>query len=222
MDPDPLIRLMRSKVEALRLLGSAWDVLYVEGSALDVGKRRENFLKLLLRKEFNVEVREAASTERGWDFSVLIEGTERKYSLKTSDEVGIIKVAWDGFPSIEKAESYHFEAPILYVVRDRDRAEISLYVFELEDIEQVKKELGNDFWWIPRSGTNPRGFGLRTLSVKRLIELSKSKENYVSACYKPINPAEISSDYWEGWYQLVRRLALKPYHSDASTRNVTD
>jgi len=62
---DPLVKLLKNKPEALKILGSAWDVLYIEGSSPDVGKRRENFFRLLLEKEFGLDVRNAPSTERG-------------------------------------------------------------------------------------------------------------------------------------------------------------
>ncbi|MCX8171043.1 MAG: hypothetical protein N3E47_03585 [Candidatus Bathyarchaeota archaeon] len=69
---------MREKPQALKILGGAWEILYVEGSAPDVGKRRENFLRLFFEKEFGLKVR-APSTERGWDISIMIDEEERRY-----------------------------------------------------------------------------------------------------------------------------------------------
>ena len=74
---DPLIRLFREKPEALELLGRVWEILYVEGSTPDIGKRREGFIRMLLEKEFGLEVAPAPSMEREWDFRVTIEGEER-------------------------------------------------------------------------------------------------------------------------------------------------
>ena len=70
MTVDPLIKLFRQQINTLELLGRVWELLYIEGNAPDVGKRRENFIKLLLRYEFGLEVISAPDTERSWDFKV--------------------------------------------------------------------------------------------------------------------------------------------------------
>ncbi|MEM2189589.1 MAG: ThaI family type II restriction endonuclease [Nitrososphaerota archaeon] len=208
---DPIIAILKGRPGALRILGGAWDIFYVEGRALDVGKRRENFFKLLLAKEFGLEVRSAPSTERGWDISVIIEGCERKYSIKTAEDTGTLKIAWNGFPSIERARTYRFEAPLLYIMRNRSENEVSVSVFDLDDIKRLRDRLGDNFWWIPRGGTNPRGFGLTGMAVKELLKAAKEKGNYVAVKYTPIDVEMVAADYWEGWYRLVKELALKPY-----------
>lgn len=208
---DPLIVHLKKNPDVLKILGTAWDILYVEGRALDVGKRRENFFKLLLEKEFGIKVWSAPSTERGWDIIVVIEGCEKKYSIKTAEGIGTLKIAWNGFPSIERARMYRFEAPLLYITRNRSENKISVSVFDLEDIKRLRDKLGDNFWWIPRGGTNPRGFGLTGLAVKELIKVAKKKGNYIAVEYTPINIETIATEYWEGWYHLVKKLALKPY-----------
>lgn len=221
MTVDPLIKSLRERPDVLKILGSAWDILYIEGRAPDVGKRRENLLKLLFEKELGLKVSVAPSTERGWDISVTIGGEERRYSIKTSDQRGVIKVAWNGFPSIDKARKYEFKAPILYVIRERSENKISVFVFELEDIEKLRKELGDEMWWVPKSETNPRGFGLSNKAVEKLIDIVKEKGNCVSCTYKPVNIKNIVKDYWDGWYNLVKGLVLKytnPAVQTASTK----
>ncbi|MEM4920570.1 MAG: hypothetical protein QXO38_06160 [Candidatus Nezhaarchaeales archaeon] len=208
---DPIIAILKERLDALRILGSAWDIFYVEGRALDVGKRRENFFKLLLAKEFGLEIRSAPSTERGWDISVVIGGSERRYSIKTAEGVGTLKIAWNGFPSIERARMYRFEVPLLYIMRDRSENEVSVSVFELDDIKRLRDRLGDDFWWIPRGGTNPRGFGLTSMAVKELLKAAREKGNHVAVKYAPIDIEMVAAEYWEGWYRLVKELALKPY-----------
>ncbi|MEM3149281.1 MAG: hypothetical protein QXQ21_10325 [Candidatus Jordarchaeales archaeon] len=207
---DPLIKLLKKKPEALKILGGAWEILYIERSAPDVGKRRENFLRLFFEKEFGLKVRAAPSTERGWDISIVINRKERKYNIKTTENIGTIKVAWNGFPSIERARKYVVEAPILYVVGNRSKKEISVFIFEPEDIEHLKSTLGDNIWWIPKNTTNPKGFGLAKNAVEELIKIAKQKENYASTIYEPINMEESAREYWEKWYHLVRDLALKP------------
>jgi len=62
---DPLIHLLKNRLDALQLLGRIWDILYIEGNAPDIGKRRENVVKELLRKELGLTVKSAPATERG-------------------------------------------------------------------------------------------------------------------------------------------------------------
>ncbi|MEM1687735.1 MAG: hypothetical protein QW456_11315 [Ignisphaera sp.] len=206
---DPLIKLLKEKPDVLKILCSAWDILYVEGHGPDVGKRRENLLRLIFEKELGLKVRVSSSTERDWDISVIVGKEERMYSVKTSENLGIIKVAWDGYPSIERAREYKFTAPILYVIRDRSNNMISVFVFELEDIKKLREGLGDNMWWIPGKNTNPRGFGLSNSAVKKLIDIAKNKDNYVSCTCKPVDLEKIVKDYWNGWYNLVKNLALK-------------
>jgi len=90
---DPLIQLLKSKPSVLDLLGRIWEILYIEGSTPDIGKRREHVIRIILEEELGLKVRPAPSMEREWDFSVVIGGEERKYSLKTAEVVTTIKVA---------------------------------------------------------------------------------------------------------------------------------
>ncbi len=206
---DPLIRLFREKPEALELLGRVWEILYVEGSTPDIGKRREGFIRMLLEKEFGLEVAPAPSMEREWDFRVTIEGEERTYSLKTTETITTVKVAWNGFPSIERARKFEFKYPIIYVTGDRRQKVIAIYIFDLEDLKSLKEEMGDDMWWIPRRGTNPRGFGINKRAIERLMEKARTKGNYVSKEYHHIDVNAIRKEYWEGWYNLLKKLAFK-------------
>ncbi|MEM1606451.1 MAG: hypothetical protein QXW41_09425 [Fervidicoccaceae archaeon] len=216
---DPLIKLLMEKKQndVLKILCYAWDILYIEGRSPDVGKRRENLLRLILENELKLNVNVASSTQKDWDISVKIGNEERKYSVKTREGCGIVKVAWNGFPSDEKARKYEFRTPILFIMRQRSdeknevKNEVSVFVFEIEDIEHVKKKLGSMFWWIPRNGTNPRGFGLSESAINELINVAKQKGNYVSDTCEPVESylEEITKAYWNGWYNLVRALALE-------------
>ncbi|MEM1679560.1 MAG: hypothetical protein QXY26_08435 [Ignisphaera sp.] len=206
---DPLIKLLKEKPDALKILCSAWNILYIEGHGPDVGKRRENLLRMIFEKELGLKVDVSSSTERGWDISVTVGKEKRMYSVKTSEGLREVKVAWNGYPSIERAKEYKFTAPILYVIRDRSNNEISVFVFELEDIKKLREELGDNMWWIPKEGTNPRGFGLSKSAIEKLIDIAKNKDNYVSCTCQPVDLKKIAKDYWDGWYNLVKNLALK-------------
>lgn len=206
---DPLIRLLQQKPEALKLLGRVWDILYIEGRGPEVGKRRENFIKEMLRREFGLQVTSAPPMERGWDFSIVIGGVVKKYSLKTAEGSSTMKVAWNGFPSIERARRFRFEHPIIYVDMNRRNGEISVYVFEVDDLEELKKKMGDGMWWIPKKETNPRGFGINTTAVKKLMEKAKEKGNFVSSKYDPIDISKIKEEYWKNLYNTLKELAMK-------------
>lgn len=206
---DPLVRLFREKPETLEFLGRVWEILYLEGSSPDIGKRRENFIRTLLEKEFGLKVIPAPSMEREWDFKVIIKGEERTYSLKTAESIATVKVAWNGFPSIERARRFEFKYPIIYVIGNRRQRVIAIYVFDVEDLESLKEEMGDDMWWIPRKGTNPRGFGINKRAIERLMEKAEAKGNYALKSYSYIDINSIRKEYWEGWYNLLRRLAFE-------------
>ena len=207
---DYLIQLLKSRPEALELLGRLWEILYIEGSTPDIGKRREHIIRTLLEMEFGLKVIPAPPMERDWDFQVILDENRRQfYSLKTIETVTTLKVAWNGFPSLERARKFEFKYPILYVTANRKEKVISAYVFEIEDLESIKREIGDNIWWIPKSGTNPRGFGINTRSVKRLIETAKAKDNAITTKYTPINMESLKREYWKKWYNLLKNLALK-------------
>jgi len=96
----------------------------------------------------------------------------------------------------------------MYITGNRKEKEIAVYVFEPEDLNKLKEELGDDMWWIPRSGTNPRGFGINSHAVKRLIEKAVEKSNYIRTKYKPIDVNSIANNYWRSWYNVLKNLAL--------------
>ena len=207
---DYIIQLLKSRPETLELLGRLWEILYIEGSTPDIGKRREHIIRTLLEMEFGLKVIPAPPMERDWDFQVILDENRRQsYSLNTTETITTLKVAWNGFPSLERARKFEFKYPILYVTANRKEKEISVYVFEIEDLEFLKMEIGDDIWWIPRSGTNPRGFGINTQSVKRLMEMAKAKGNAITKKYTPINMESLKREYWKKWYNLLKDLALK-------------
>jgi len=209
---DPLINILRRRSEVLELLGRAWDALYVEyegGAAPDIGKRREAFIKMMLKEELGLNVVAAPSTERDWDFKLIVNGKERAYTLKTMERLTVIKVAWNGFPSIERARKFEFKHPMLCIIGDRRSKRIDIYVFEVEDLESLKREMGDSMWWIPKRGTNPRGFGLETEAVKNLIEKAKQKGNHVFSKYRGVDVDKIKEEYWRGWYKLMKEMILR-------------
>lgn len=207
MEIDPLIQILRERPGVLELLGRIWEILYIEGSTPDVGTRRQNVIQAMLREELGLEVKPSPSMERGWDFSVFIGGEERRYSLKTTEKVAIVKVAWNGFPSIVRARSFQFKHPILYITRNERRREVSAYVFDVKDIEELKMKMGDDMWWIPSSKTNPRGFGIKSEAIRKLIEKAKKKGNFVTVSYQPVDADSVREKYWKEWYAVLKRLA---------------
>ncbi len=80
-------------------MGRLWEILYIEGSTPDVGKRREHIIRTLLEMEFGLKVIPAPPMERDWDFQVILDENRRQfYSLKITETVTTLKVAWNGFP----------------------------------------------------------------------------------------------------------------------------
>ena len=211
---DLIISRFKSNERALEILGRAWEILYIEGSSPDVGKRREHFFRLLLEKEFDLKVIPAHSTAKEVDFYIVTKDGKVGYSLKTTEGISTIKLSWDSFPGLgerdilKKAEEYPFEYPIIYVQGDRKKKKIAIYVFESEDIELAKVKC-KDFWWIPKTGTNPRGYGISSKGVKFLIDMAKRKGNYVEKKYTPPNVEMLKDEYWAKWYSLIKELALK-------------
>ncbi|MDK2783929.1 MAG: hypothetical protein PWQ32_1518 [Thermococcaceae archaeon] len=216
---DPIMLLFKKNSKTLELLGRAWDVFYFEGKSPDVGKRRENFIVQMLRKEFHLNVEQAPDTEREWDFKIILDdGSERYYSLKTTEGYSTVKVAWDGFPSEERILGFEFHYNIMYVVRDKEKHTIEISIIDVEDLKKMQDEIRKDlsklkkYWWIPKSGTNPRGFGLYPSTIKQLIESAKRKENYIKHEYKPLPQSKLEqlrNKYFEEWYELIKKIALE-------------
>ncbi|WP_456327974.1 hypothetical protein [Archaeoglobus sp.] len=213
---DLIISLFKSNEQALEILGRAWEILYIEGSSPDVGKRREHFFRLLLEKEFNLKVIPTPPTAKEVDFYIETNKGKIGYSLKTTEGISTIKLSWDSFPGLskeeilKKAEKYPFTCPIVYVQGDRKRKKIAIYIFEPEDVELAKIECKN-FWWIPKTGTNPRGYGISSRGVRFLIDMAKKKENYVEKKYIPPNVEMLKDEYWAKWYSLIKELALRSH-----------
>ncbi len=214
---DIIIHLFEDKMEYLKLLGRAWEVLYFEGHSPDVGKRRENFIIQMLKKEFGLNIEQAPDTEREWDFKIVFSNrSERYYNLKTTEGYTTVKLAWDGFPTIDRILNFEFHYNILYVVGNKQEHTIEMSVIDIEDLKEIQRktteETLSEYWWIPKSGTNPRGFGLNTKTVKKLVDKAKLKGNYIKTGYEPIPPIkieELRDKYFEEWYELIKRIAME-------------
>lgn len=115
---DPIIGVLKGRKEVLDLLGRIWEILYIEGSTPDIGRRRERVIKLILEKELGLAVRSPPPMERDWDIGIVLPGIgERRYSLKTSEGETTVKVAWNGFPSMERALEFGVirRSPYMYL-----------------------------------------------------------------------------------------------------------
>lgn len=214
---DPIIKLLEENPKSTELLGKAWEILYFEGKSPDVGKRRENFIVTMLKEEFGLKVEQAPDTEPEWDFKVYFNDGERYYNLKTTEGFSTVKLAWDGFPSEERILKFKFRHNILYVVGDRDNHKIEIFVIDINDLKELQRKTREhpdqleQIWWLPKSGTNPRGFGLKVKTIRELTEKAKQKDNYIGATYEPL-PAdkydELREAYFRGWYKLIKKIAL--------------
>ena len=76
-------------------------------------------------------------------------------------------------------------------------------------MEKLKEEMNDNMWWIPKSETNPRGFGINTQAIKTLIEKAKEKGNFVEVNYQHVDINAIKEKYWKMWYNLLKKLALE-------------
>lgn len=216
---DLIIELFENNPNALRLLGRAWDIFYFEGRSPDVGKRRENFVIQMLRKEFGLSVQQAPDTEREWDFKVIQDdGSEKYYNLKTTEGYSNVKLAWDGFPDRGRILNFEFHYDILYIVGDRKNHTIELSVITIDDLRAIQEAVRNDpskleeYWWVPKRETNPRGFGLKASTIRMLVGRAREKGNYIKYRYDPIPPTrlpQLRMEYFEGWYELIKKIALE-------------
>lgn len=204
---DPLISKIKQNARFRELISRAWDIFYIEGRGPDVGIRRENFIRLAIQKELGLKIERAPSLERQIDFYVVVDGRKLPYNLKTMESIGTMKVAWNSYPNVEKlreaARSFKFKAPILFFHRE------GVYVFEIEDLEEVREELGfDDFWAIPRREVNPRGFGIKAGALRKLMEIARRKGNFVELTPVKLDLNKVRRTYLEGWYELVKKIAL--------------
>lgn len=196
---------MKSNKRFLELLEAAWGLFYFEGSSPDVGLRRQNFIRMALEKELGLEVEEAQPLERQVD--LIVKTNDKKaYSLKTMESVGTLKVSWNSYPDVERlkeaAKNFEFKAPILFIHRE------GIYVFEVDDIEEVRRELGFDgFWSIPSREVNPRGFGIKSGAVRRLMRIAEEKGNFIRIEGMRLEDEEIRKKYFEWWYEFVKGFA---------------
>jgi hypothetical protein len=208
MEPDPLIQLLKNRLDILILLGKMWDILYMEGSTPDIGIRRQHLIRIMLEEELGLKVTQSAPLEREWDLSIIINGKEIRYSLNTMERIGTLKVAWNGFPSIERARRFQFRYPILYVSGSRKDRRISIYVFDVNDLEELREKSGDSIWWIPKDITNPRGFGIKVNALRILMDMAREKGNHVEATYNPVDLSLIETRYWRLWYKMLKELII--------------
>lgn len=199
---DPLISLLKRQRDVVEFIARGFKILSHIIKTPDVGKRRQELFIITLKKKFS-NVEEAGELEREVDFYLIVDDKKKPYSLKTVSNLSQLKVAWNGFPSKERIDKFQFTCPIVYIEEKE-----GLFVFELEDIESVKRELGfENFWWIPKSNTNPRGFGISRKAVKRLKEIAKSKDNYIH--FPSINEKIDRGDFMEAFYEMMEKLVNK-------------
>jgi len=202
---DPLIRRIKKKPDFIRLLEKAWGIFYFEGSGPDIGIRRESFFKEALKEELGLKIREAPTLERQVDFYIQIDKKWHPYSLKTMESIGTLKVSWNSFPDVERlreaARSFKFKAPIIFIYRN------GICVFEVEDLERVRRELGfASFWAIPRQEVNPRGFGIRSGALRKLIEIAKQKGNFIEITGERIEDENARKEYFKRWFKFIKEF----------------
>lgn len=189
-----------------KLIGVVWDLLYIEGRRPDVGVRREHFVRTILKKELGYHITTTPELDRQLDFLVEIEGKQHPISVKTLEKIGVLKVAWDGHPSRDRAEEFVFNIPILFLTRSGR----GFYLIDLDDIKQVRAELPfDDFWqtFEDRSG-NPRGFGIKGRAVRGLMEIAEEKGNFVEVPFQEIAVDEkIKELYFNKWYNMLLEIA---------------
>ena len=87
----------------------------------------------------------------------------------------VLRLYLFSFPSIDRARKFQFKYPILYITGNRREREDSIYVFEIDDLEELREEMKDEMWWIPGEETNPRGFGIKAEAVRRLMEKARSE-----------------------------------------------
>jgi len=202
---DPLIQKIRKNKRFLELLGKAWGIFYFEGHGPDIGIRRQNFLRIAFEEELGLKIREAPSLERQVDFYIKINESDLPYSVKTTEDIGTLKVAWNSYPDVERlkeaARKFSFRSPILYVYKD------GICVFEADDIENLRRRLGfDDFWSIPRREVNPRGFGINGRAIRELVEMAKKKGNFVKITSVRMEDEEVRKEYFRRWYRFIKNF----------------
>ncbi|MEN2975380.1 MAG: hypothetical protein ABDH32_07390 [Candidatus Caldarchaeales archaeon] len=203
---DSLICLLKDRQDVVEFLARGFKVLGEVIKTPDVGVRKQELFIATLNKLGVVE-EPGEQLGRKVDFYLCIGEEKKAYSFKTAKDVEVVKVAWNGFPSKERVKRFKFKSPIVYVIEE------GIYVFELDDIESVKKELNfNKFWWIPSNKTNPRGFGIKRGAVEKLVQKAVEKGNYIAF---PKVSGEITRErYLDAFYEMVAKLAdsLKTEH----------
>ncbi|WP_296903982.1 hypothetical protein [Thermotoga sp.] len=102
----------------------------------------------------------------------------------------------------------------------KDEHKVKICVINSKALSSIQKEIEKypskleEHWWIPKTNTNPRGFGLKKKTVKKLVEESKNSGNYLEIDYKPFTEEEkarAKKEYFENWYELIKAIAKK-YH----------
>lgn len=204
--PNFIINKICNKPEFLELVERVWNIIYIEGSSPDIGRRRENFVKLALKYALGLTTEPPEhEMERQLDF-YLVEGEKRHpYSFKSTDS-HTLKVAWDGNVTEERLANFVFTTPILMLYASSTKIrESGFYLFEVDDLTLTKFKLGDNFWSMPGQETNPRGFGVTGKSLAMLLELAKEKGNFVKV---NLGRGKVDEEkYWAQWYAFMTKVA---------------
>lgn len=202
---DPLIAVLEKNVKPLKLFCVVWQLLYQiysDGRASpDIGKLREQLFIHMLRKEYGLKVYEHASTEREADITIYFnDETKKTYSIKSKEVkmtkkslsiTGTVKVAWDNFPTEDRIAAFTFHYDILLLLGSKEAHKLFIVVLDVDTLNTMKKEKGyRRFFTIPRSDRNPRGFGIKGLVTKELVEKAKEQGNFISVECPPLSERE--------------------------------
>ena len=113
----------------------------------DIGRRRENFVRLALKYDIGLDIKESErEMDRQLDFYYVEGGEQHPYSFKSTCS-HTLKVAWDGNVTQDRLDRFEFTTPILMLYESNTKIRShGFYLFEVEDLNRVKSELGESFW----------------------------------------------------------------------------
>ena len=218
--PNVIIQKISSKPAFAELIAKAWYVLAIEGSTPDIGRRRENFVRLALKYDMGLEIEESErEMDRQLDFYYVDGGKRYPYSFKSTCS-HTLKVAWNGNVTQDRLDRFEFTTPILMLYESNSKIRShGFYLFEVADLNRVKSELGDNFWSLPRQETNPRGFGFTGQALSRLLEIAKNKGNFVKVDFRPV---QIDKDkFWSQWYESIKKVAEESVHEHPQSSDDT-
>jgi hypothetical protein len=198
---------MKQSPDFLNLIGRMWSVFNIEGTTPDVGKRRENFVRIALEKELGFKLqRPETELQRQIDFFIIEKNVKSPYSFKSTTS-HTIKVAWDGNVTEDRLRHFSFKNPILLLYKSKDEKRLSgFYVFDVDDLNSVMQQMGKNFWPTINPLSNPRGFGPSGKALTRLLEIAVQKKNFVEVNFPRITVDE--EKYWTEWYNFMKGVLL--------------